>query len=382
VLDALRAALTNGAPPALPAAAAAAAALASHLPAPALASLAAALLPHYPAWPGAHDPGCSPAADSAPARPAWAAALGVRLAEAVLSGARASGTGQGAAEGAPLGAGLDGPGAGPAERHEVVAGVIGVLLAGPGATPGADGGDSSRHGGGSPGPVGRGGSQRADRSTLGPARGLGPEPDAAPGAWGGEAAAQAGAERCVLLALRGDWRLATCGPTAAALPLHCCVTVSLHCVSLQPAVAHGFLACIIPGLLQLCPDPPAAPKPPQQRLLSFSPIEPPHCRPAAQTPRRHIAGFAHELLAACVARPSAGRARVAAALLARLPDARMRLPLLLRAALQAAGTLTTPRAGAVWEICCACDLVYVYKRAGLRLLVVVTCLRHGAVVIV
>jgi hypothetical protein len=165
VLDALRAALANGgAPAAAPAVAAAAAALAPHLPAPALAPLAAALLPPHPAQAGARDPGRCPAADSAPARPAWAAALGVRLAEAVLSGACASGAAQGAAEGAPPGAGLDGPGAGPAERHGVVAGVVGVLLAGPGATAGPVGEDAPRHGGGSPGPVERGGSsQRADQ---------------------------------------------------------------------------------------------------------------------------------------------------------------------------------------------------------------------------
>lgn len=54
-------------------------------------------------------------------------------------------------------------------------------------------------------------------------------------------------------------------------------------------------------------------------------------------------GWAPGLVAACIMAPSAGRARIAAALVDRLPAVRARVPQLLRAALEAAGALRCER---------------------------------------
>ena len=54
-------------------------------------------------------------------------------------------------------------------------------------------------------------------------------------------------------------------------------------------------------------------------------------------------GWADALVDACITAPSAGRARIAAALIDRLPAVRGRVPQLLRAALEAAGALCCKR---------------------------------------
>ena len=56
-------------------------------------------------------------------------------------------------------------------------------------------------------------------------------------------------------------------------------------------------------------------------------------------------GWADGLVDACITAPSAGRARIAAALIDRLPAVRARAPQLLRAALEAAGALRFERSG-------------------------------------
>lgn len=206
--------------------AAAAAALAAHLPAADLAPLAGALLARSAAH-GAESPTSNPhpepAQSRARAQPAWATALGLRLAEAVLE----------RGPGLKVGLGL-GPGphralpvyaaeewvAWPAEQHGLVAGVVGVLLRkgsglgfGRGQAPSAEASvtacaamDGTQYLGGS--------EPNADPN---------PVHDLQKGLHGDEAALQAAAERCMLLALGGvgsGWRQAMCGHPNLPVELH------------------------------------------------------------------------------------------------------------------------------------------------------------------
>ena len=172
----------------------AAAAFAAHLPSAELAPLAAALLPRAGAADGAMStsPGLSesPAAAAEALRPAWALALGLRLAGAVLTEARGAETGLGPGSGpasAEHASGVDAE-PGPAEEHGVISGVVGVLT-------GSGLGQA---------PLAHAGSQ-----------GSAAVADGQQGAWQGRAGVQEAAEGCVLLALgcigRG-WRQAMYAP--------------------------------------------------------------------------------------------------------------------------------------------------------------------------
>ncbi|KAK9836971.1 hypothetical protein WJX81_003433 [Elliptochloris bilobata] len=78
----------------------------------------------------------------------------------------------------------------------------------------------------------------------------------------------------------------------------------------------------------------------------------------------HVMGWAHELLDACVATPSMGRARIAAELIDRVPAARERLPRLLCAALEAAGKAYVDALARVAGACMA-TLAALYRQCTL-----------------
>lgn len=206
--------------------AAAAAALAAHLPAADLAPLAGALLarsaadgPESPS----NNPYPEPAQSGARAHPAWAMALGLRLAEAVLErgpGVKVGlGIGPGPHRALPVYAAEEWV-AWPAEQHGLVAGVVGVLLRkgsgsgfGPGRAPSAEA--SVRACAAMAGTQHLGGSEKNPNPH--------PDHDLQESLHGDEAALQAAAERCMLLALGGvvlGWRQAMCGHPTLPVELH------------------------------------------------------------------------------------------------------------------------------------------------------------------
>lgn len=206
-------------PACAPPAADAAAALAAHLPAAALAPLAAALLPRAAAADGAMTscpgPRESPAAAAGVPKPTWALAVGLRLAEAVLTEERGAETGLGSGPGPAAAAHASGGDAepGPAEQHGVIAGVVGVL------TGSGVGQELTAHAG---------------------SQGSAAAADGQQGAWKGREGVQEAAEGCMLLALgctgRG-WRQAMCAPLTGFHALYLPGRCSAGLVNLGSALA-------------------------------------------------------------------------------------------------------------------------------------------------